>query len=100
MKKLILASVFTFVGLTAFAQESETANTTPAVVEATQDGFTEIAADQLPEAVTAALAKDFSTATLSKASVNEKSQYKLEIALEDGTSSTVYADAEGNWLDM
>tara|TARA_R110002051_G_scaffold145817_2_gene218775 strand:- start:4775 stop:5077 length:303 start_codon:yes stop_codon:yes gene_type:complete len=100
MKKLILASVFTFVGLTAFAQENDTAMASPEDITITQDGFTEIEADKLPEAVTAALAKDFPTATLSKAYVNEKSQYKLEIALEDGTSNTLYADAEGKWLDM
>ena len=57
MKKLILASVFTFVGLTAFAQESDTAMASPEVIAVAQDGFTEIEADKLPEAVTAALCR-------------------------------------------
>ncbi|QWX83277.1 hypothetical protein H0I23_12555 [Cellulophaga sp. HaHaR_3_176] len=101
MKKVILASVFTFVGLTAFAQESDTAmNTETVVVVATQDSFTEVANDQLPEAVTAAVGKNYPTASIDKSYVNDKEQYKLEVSLEDGTAGTVYADKEGNWLDM
>lgn len=100
MKKVFLASVFTFVGLTAFAQENEIAMNAETTVEATQDGFTEITVDKLPEAVTAALSKNYPTAKIDKAAVNDKEQYKLEVSLEDGTAGTVYADKDGNWLDM
>ena len=48
MKKLILASVFTFVGLTAFGQESEMGMAASQVVQTTQDGFSEITMDNLP----------------------------------------------------
>ena len=54
----------------------------------------------MPEAVTAAVSKNYPTATINKAYVNEASQYKLEVSLEDGTSGTLYADAEGNWIEL
>jgi hypothetical protein len=100
MKKLILASVFTFIGLTAFAQESETAMATSEVTEATQDGFKAIALDKLPEAVKAAVSKSYPTATLEKAHVNDQMQYKLEVSLQDGTKGTLYADKKGNWIEL
>ncbi len=100
MKNLILASVFTLVGLTAFAQESETAMATPEVTESTQDGFKAIALDKLPEAVNAAISKSYPTASLDKAYVNDKMQYKLEVSLQDGTKGTLYADNKGNWIDL
>ncbi|SMC43637.1 hypothetical protein [Cellulophaga tyrosinoxydans] len=100
MKKLILASVFTFVGLTAFAQESEMAMAASEVVETTQDGFSEITMDNLPEAVSAAVSKSYPSATIDKAYVNDKNQYKLEVSLEDGTSGTLYADEKGNWIEL
>lgn len=100
MKKLILASVFSFVGLATYAQESETAMAATEVIEAAQDGFEAIELDQLPEAVTAAVSKEYPTATIDKASVNDKMQYKLEVSLEDGTSGVLYADADGNWIDL
>ena len=100
MKKLILASVFTFVGLTAFAQEAETAMATSEVMETTQDGFSEITMDKLPEAIAAAVTKSYPTATIDKAFVNDKKQYKLEVSLKDGTSGTLYADENGNWIEL
>ncbi len=102
MKKLILASVFTFVGLTAFAQESDlvTIETSTEVVATAQDEYSEISIDELPDAVTAAVAKNYPTASIDKAYVNEDKEYKLEVSLEDGTAGTLYADENGNWLDQ
>tara|TARA_R110002050_G_scaffold110892_3_gene223604 strand:+ start:13786 stop:14088 length:303 start_codon:yes stop_codon:yes gene_type:complete len=100
MKKLILASVFTFVGLTAFAQESETAMAASEVVEVTQDGFSEIEKENLPEAVATAVTKNYPTAAIDKVYVNDKKQYKLEVSLEDGTTGTLYADKNGNWIEL
>ncbi|MBU2995591.1 hypothetical protein KO500_04070 [Cellulophaga baltica] len=102
MKKLILASVFTFVGLTAIAQEENVVTVETAVEEVTpiQDEYSEISKDELPEAVTAAVAKNYPTASIDKAHVNEDMEYKLEVSLEDGTSGTLYADEDGNWLDQ
>tara|TARA_R110000796_G_scaffold250788_3_gene380642 strand:+ start:46014 stop:46322 length:309 start_codon:yes stop_codon:yes gene_type:complete len=102
MKKLILASVFTFIGLTAFAQENDkdSAMLSSEIVETTQDGFSEIKLDKLPEVVAAAVAKNYPTATIDKASVNDKKQYKLEVSLKDGTAGTLYADENGNWIEL
>ncbi|MDP5229032.1 MAG: hypothetical protein NWQ38_01460 [Cellulophaga sp.] len=100
MKKLILVSVFTLVGLTAFGQESETAMAATEIMEVAQDGFEAIEIDKLPETVTAALTKSYPTAKIDKASVNDKMQYKLEVSLEDGTTGTLYADEDGNWIEL
>lgn len=61
--------------------------------------FTEIKTDALPEAVTAALEKDFPGATINKAYVNGETQYKLEVTNGD-EEIVLYADAEGNWIEM
>lgn len=61
--------------------------------------FTEIETSALPEAVTAALEKDFPGATINKAFVNGEMQYKLEVT--NGEEELVlFADAEGNWLEI
>jgi hypothetical protein len=66
----------------------------------TQDGFNEVAIEEVPEAITAALEAAHPGATISKAYLNENSQYKLEVAKEDGETAELYADAEGNWIEM
>nr|WP_299344723.1 hypothetical protein [Allomuricauda sp.] len=102
MKKLILASVLSFIGFMATAQdgvaEVQTDETTTVIVSA-QD-FEEISVSDLPEAVVAAVTKDYPTASIDKAYKNASNQFKLELSLQDGTSGTVYADAEGNWIEM
>lgn len=109
MKKLIFVLALSMGTMTAFAQEEVTEQATETAVEATeaveevaatQDDFSEIAADELPEAVTAAVAKNYPTASIDKAYVNESKQYKLEVSLEDGTAGTLYADENGNWIEM
>ncbi len=98
---LFLVAALALGTMTAFAQEGETTVQDPTTeTVATQDGFNEIAADKIPQAVSDALAKDYPNATISKAYMNEESQYKLEVALKDGSSAELYADAEGNWIDM
>ncbi|WP_158974608.1 hypothetical protein [Cellulophaga sp. L1A9] len=100
MKKLILASAFAFVGLTAMAQPSETVVEETVIVSATQDGFSEIEMSELPEAVATAVATNYPSATIDKAYVNDQQQYKIEVSLEGGTSGTLYADENGNWIEM
>lgn len=100
MKKLFFAAVLSLGSLTAFAQAADAQESVTEVVTATQDEFTEIATSDLPEAVTAAVTKNYPTATINKAHVNEAKQYKLEVALEDGTAGTLYADEDGNWIEM
>jgi len=65
-----------------------------------QDAFAEIAVEEVPEAVTEALNKAHPEATISKAFINEAAQYKLEVATDDDTTVELYADAEGNWIEM
>ena len=62
--------------------------------------FKEISVSEVPQAVSDAVAKNFPTASLDKAYTNEEKQYKLVLSLEDGTQGTVYADEDGNWIDM
>ncbi|VAW15544.1 hypothetical protein MNBD_BACTEROID03-1877 [hydrothermal vent metagenome] len=96
----MLVAVMCLGTMTAFAQEEAAAEAVATEVEATQDEFAEVAVAELPEAVTAAVAKNYPTATIGKAYVNEAAQYKLEVSLQDGTSGTLYADAEGNWIEL
>lgn len=100
MRKLIFATVLSFVGLTAFAQE-ETAElqTDNTVIKTVQD-FEEISVSDLPAAIIAAVKKDYPTATVDKAYKNKSNQFKLELSLKDGAKGTVYADAEGNWIEL
>ncbi|MGB7393018.1 MAG: hypothetical protein WA913_01355 [Pricia sp.] len=128
MKNVLIAAVMSLGTMTAFAQEEnaveETATdatematesseeATQATDEATesaeestdamagQGDFSEVTADELPEEVTAAVSKNYPTASIDKAYVNESNQYKLEVSLEDGTAGTLYADENGNWIEM
>ncbi|WP_034256132.1 hypothetical protein, partial [Arenibacter latericius] len=94
-------AVLSLGSLTAFAQEGEGVTQEVATeVAVAQDDFTAIEASELPEAVSTALATDHPSATINKAAVNKEEQYKLEVALEDGTEATLYADKEGNWIEL
>ncbi|MDN3664959.1 hypothetical protein ACFFU1_01865 [Algibacter miyuki] len=96
MKKLILAVAFVAGGLSTYALEINPTQSEITTISITEE-FKEVALENVPAAVTAAVAKDFSTATLNKAYVNGSEQYKLEITI-DGTDNVVYADKDGNWL--
>ncbi|MDX1362673.1 MAG: hypothetical protein R3243_00600 [Arenibacter latericius] len=103
MKKILFVAVLSLGSLTAFAQEGEGVTQEVATeVAVAQDDFTaiDIEASELPEAVSTALATDHPSATINKAYVNKEEQYKLEVALEDGTEATLYADKEGNWIEL
>ncbi|MDB2606293.1 PepSY-like domain-containing protein [Zobellia sp.] len=104
MKKTFITAILAIGSLSAFAQEEVTvienveAQATEAV--ATQDDFSEVSSDELPEAVMAAVSKNYPTASIDKAYANEAKQYRLEVSLEDGTAGTLYADENGNWIEM
>ncbi len=107
MKKLFFAVALSLGSLSAFAQDAEsdvqTETTTETTTEAAapaQDDFAAVAVEELPEAVTAAVEKNYPTATINNAFVNEAKQYKLEVSLEDGTAGTLYADESGNWIEQ
>jgi hypothetical protein len=95
MKKLILTSVLVLGSFASFASNPVYASNT--VVTNWQEGYTEITSDQLPEAVLSSLKKSYPDATIDKAYVNEKKEYKLEISVGD-QKATVFADADGNWI--
>ncbi|SHJ47465.1 hypothetical protein SAMN04487911_12243 [Arenibacter nanhaiticus] len=99
MKKLFVVAVVSLGTLTGFAQEAEAAEAVGATEMVAQDEYSEIEISALPEAVTNALAKDHPEATISKAYVNKKEQFKLEVAHQDGTSATLFADKKGNWIE-
>jgi uncharacterized protein YdeI (BOF family) len=96
MKKLIVTLALVVGSFTAFAQAKEAVKT-EAKVQAVQDNFKEIKAEETPEAVTKALKTAYPDATLSKVYVNDKKEYKLEIAVED-QKTFVFTDAAGKLL--
>jgi methionine-rich copper-binding protein CopC len=106
MKRVMLAAVMALGTMTAFAQEEvteeATANLEEVAAEAVeaQDGFNEVALEELPETITQALEAAHPGASVAKAYMNEQSQYKLEVTKEDGEQVELYADAEGNWIEM
>lgn len=98
MKKLILTVAILASGVSIFALSNSISPVDEVISVVMNDKFKEIAVDKLPVAVTDAVTKDFASATISKAYVNEGEQYKLELTI-DGSTSTVYADKDGNWLE-
>ena len=98
MKKVILTAAILIGGLSTYATSSSKINHTDEIAIAVQDDYKEIKTDSIPQAVKDALAADFQTATLDKAYVNHKQEYKLEIMV-DGEASTIYADIDGNWIE-
>ena len=113
MKKLILT--FGAIGLfftTTQAQVAETTTETSseAYTEANsevgmqkaEDGFEKIELTEVPAAVTEAISRDFADAGTQEAWVKEKEGkkiYKIKLNV-NGEEKKVYADAEGNWIDM
>lgn len=126
MKKLILSTAIILGGLTAATAQSDKEVTAmneqnqtaveaevESKIEAAQDTKTvksltvsedavqdlkEVKVSELPEVVQDAVAKDFDGATISKAYVNAKGDYKIELATADAKKSIVYANAKGEWI--
>lgn len=97
MKKLILTAAILLGGLTAFAQDAKATKAAESTKQATQEKYKEIKAEELPEGVKAALKASYPEAAVTKVYVNDKKEYKMDIAVGD-QKGTVYTDAEGNWL--
>lgn len=100
MKKLILSVALVLGSLTTFAQASavsKTETTKTEVTKTVQEKYTEIKTAEVPDAVKTALKTAYPDATLSRAYVNDKKEYKLELTVGD-QNATVYADANGNWI--
>ena len=130
MKKLFVTAVFALGTMTAFAQvdeateaqETATEQATEAQDAATeaqdaaadqageaqdaaaddagQDSFSEIAVEEVPEAVTSMIETNYPGATVNKAHKNDEGHYKVEVSLEDGTSGALIVDEEGNAIEQ
>jgi hypothetical protein len=96
MKKLVFAIALLFGSFATFAATVSGLNLENPIV-LSQEKFKEIKAEEVPDAVKMAMKKDYPEATLDKAYVNEKKEYKLEITVAT-QKTTVYADADGNWI--
>lgn len=102
MKKLILSaaiflgSLSTFAQATAAAKTEETTQNTQ-TTQAVEEKYTEIKAEEVPEAVKSSLKKAFPTAILDKAFINEKKEYKLQVTVGEKVGA-LYADAAGKWI--
>ena len=95
MKKLILSAAILLGSLTSFASNLPVHSN--AVISIIQEEYTEITADQLPEAVKDAIKISYPDAAIEKTYVNDKKEYKIEISVGD-QKAAVYADADGNWI--
>lgn len=99
MKKLSLIIALVAGGF--LAQDAIASYDGPATIVAeVQDEYSAIDNSELPAAVTEAFTRDFPNAEITKAYVNQEGQYKLEVTKEDGSTAELYADAEGNWIEM
>jgi uncharacterized protein YdeI (BOF family) len=96
MKKLVLSAAILLGSMSSFAQTAAAVKP-QAAKQAVQDSFKEIKATELPETVKKALSTDYPDASVSKAYINDKKEYKLDIAMGD-QKATVYTDANGAWL--
>jgi len=100
MKKLFFVAVLSLGSLTAFAQDGEEIVGEATQTAVAQDDFSELETSNLPAAVATAVSTNYPTGTINKAYVNKQEQYKLEVALEDGTTGTLFADKDGNWIEQ
>lgn len=109
MKKVFLT--FAAIGLFFTTTQAQVTETTSEVyteansevaAEATGDEFEKIELTEIPAAVTEAITRDFADAGTQEAWVKEvegKKVYKIKLNVS-GEEKKVYADAEGNWIDM
>lgn len=61
------------------------------------DEYTEIKLEEVPVSITEALKKSYPNAIVTKAYVNEKKEYKLDVKIGEHEGS-LFADANGNWI--
>ena len=97
MKKLILSAAIVLGSLSTYATTLPTTNSVT-TSQSIQEEYTEVKLEEVPEAVKAALKTAYPDAILDKAYINANKEYKLEITVGD-QKATVYADAEGNWIN-
>ncbi len=95
MKKLVLTAAIVLGSLSSYASTigAEQVENKSSVF---QERYIEV--ESVPDTVKKALEKKHPGAVLGKAYINEKKEYKLEITVGD-QKATVYADANGNWIN-
>jgi hypothetical protein len=96
MKKLMVSAAIVLGSLSTITATAATINPTVKSVTVA-DEYTEIKMEELPAAVTASLKKAYPTAVITKAYINEKKEYKLDITV-DGKAGSLFADANGKWI--
>jgi len=96
MKNLILTFAILISGFSLVAFSNNYSPEETITISLDQE-FTEVPLDELPETIKTAVLKDYAGATVTKAFVNTKEQYKLKLIVKE-TTSFVYADKDGNWL--
>ncbi|MDO5104546.1 PepSY-like domain-containing protein [Capnocytophaga sp.] len=98
MKKTLFLSVLALGSLSAFAQERNVEIEKSAVTAIQEEEYTEVEKDKLPAAVVEAFAKTYEGATINKAFVNAKEEYKIEATDSNSEAFVVYFDKDGNLL--
>ena len=106
MKNLIMilavGTTMIFASPSVNAQENTGGENTSTTVEDPTHAieYKEVTADELPEAITAALEKDYAGTKISKAYINDKKEYKLILETQAGSApQTLYANEKGEWID-
>lgn len=101
MKKLILSVAIVLGGLTAMNAQSDQAKTlsnssakASMSSEVIQD-YKEVKTSEVPQNVLASLSKTYDGVSVSKAYVNERGEYKLELTTADKKTATVYTNGKG-----
>ncbi|MFK8297491.1 hypothetical protein ACI76O_06125 [Capnocytophaga cynodegmi] len=98
MKKTLFLSVLALGSMTAFAQEKNVEIEKLAVAAVQEEEYTEIVKDKLPAAVVEAFEKTYEGASIKKAYVNAKEEYKIEAAGSNSQDFVAYFDKDGNLL--
>lgn len=98
MKNLILAAAIVLGSVSTFATPiSNLADSAKTIMMA--DEYTQIKVEEVPAAVSESLVKAHPEAVITKAFVNKKNEYKLEVKVGD-KEETVLIDAAGKWLEV
>jgi hypothetical protein len=103
MKNLILAVALSTGTFGMFAENIDPIGQQKETISAiafVQDGFHQIATYKVPMAISETLVREMPNVTISRVYTNDRDQYKLEVAQEDGTTSQLYMDAGGNWINI
>ena len=87
MKKAFLTIAMILGGLSTFANRGAVIKQANEILIGIDGQYKRIKISELPKAVINALAADFNSATIEKAYVNQKQEYKLQISVQEVTSA-------------